>query len=66
MSSLLTRPSDYVKKLIDSVPNNYHRGFKTKEAALQFYYEQRSLGNVAVIRMSVQDDDVSGHSEVEP
>jgi hypothetical protein len=62
VSSLLTRPSDYVKKLTEGVPNNYYRGFKTKAAASLFYYEQKSLGNVAVIRTSAQDDTLFGPS----
>ena len=64
---MLTKSSEYVKTLIEGVPNNYHQGFKTKEKVALFYYEQKAKGSVAVIRTSVQDDAIIGlPAEVEP
>lgn len=48
----LMKPSDSIKKLIEGVPNNHCRGFKTRQAATAFYYEQKSNGSVAIIRTS--------------
>ncbi|KAF8675169.1 hypothetical protein AX14_005182 [Amanita brunnescens Koide BX004] len=51
---------DSIKKLIEGVPNNHCRGFKTKEAAVTFYFEKKLQGEVAVIRLSPRDNGVYG------
>ncbi|KAM6493724.1 hypothetical protein JOM56_010085 [Amanita muscaria] len=62
---IFPEPFDYVKTLIDGVPNNRYKGFKTKQAAAEFYNEEKSKGNVMVIRTSVRDDNIFGPADVE-